>query len=288
MLSDEDLLKLYRDKSFPGAFSGARNFQLFLKTDLNEDVPLSRIYTLLKQEPYYIISQRPIRKFPRRKFDVGGYGMLMQCDLAFMFSKNDYKYFLTVVDVFSQKIWAEPLKTKNTKEVQMAFEKIFLEVNAPISKLESDQGTEFVGLRAFFKKHNILFKLKYGKNKASWSEHAIYLIKKKMYMMLRAEIKDDWLEMLPHAVKALNERHLKSLGYISPIDIQSELDDVVVREAQKKTNINVYHQPNWKQQNENQANYEKSNNPLQVGQFVYLDKKEEIFNKSFHAQVSFF
>ena len=135
---------------------------------------------MFKKEPFYIISQRPIRRFPRRKFDVGGYGQLVQTDLAFMFEKGGYKFILVVVDVFSQKIWAEPLMDKSTKTVKVAFEKIFKQVNAPVTELQSDQGTEFTGLKQYFKDKKILFRLKYGKNKASWAEHAIFLLKKKI------------------------------------------------------------------------------------------------------------
>ena len=288
MLSDEELMELYRDKTFPGAYSGARNFQMFLKMDKNENVSLRRIYDLLKKEPHYIISQRPIRKFPRRKFDVGGYGQLLQTDLAFMFEKNGYKFILVVVDVFSQKIWAVPLKDKSTREVRPAFEKIFEEANTPITEIQSDQGTEFTGLREFFKQKKILFRLKYGKNKASWAEHAIYLIKRKMYQMMRAEISDNWLNYLPYAVNALNQRHLRALGFMSPSDIKSELDDALVRKAQEENNVAVYHQPNYKEQNQNQEDYKNSTNPFQVGQHVYLDNKEQVFNKSFFSQVKYF
>ena len=46
MLSDEDIIEKYRDINFAGAFSEARNFQVFLKTELNEDIPLTRIYQI--------------------------------------------------------------------------------------------------------------------------------------------------------------------------------------------------------------------------------------------------
>ena len=69
MLTDQEIEDLYRDKTFYGSFSGALNFQTFLKTQLNEDVSLKRIYSILKKMPFYVISQRPIRRFPRRKYD---------------------------------------------------------------------------------------------------------------------------------------------------------------------------------------------------------------------------
>ena len=67
MLSDEQILNLYKDTDFTGAWSGARTFKLFLKFDKNENVSLRRIYKILKQIPLYVMNQRRIRRFPRRR-----------------------------------------------------------------------------------------------------------------------------------------------------------------------------------------------------------------------------
>ena len=91
---------------------------------------------------------------------------MVESDIAFMFEKNNYKYILVSVDCFSHKIFAEPLKTKSSSEVQGAFQILLNQFNAPISTLATDQGTEFIGLKSFFKKNNIRLILKRGKNKA--------------------------------------------------------------------------------------------------------------------------
>lgn len=140
MLTDQEIEDLYRDKTFYGSFSGALNFQTFLKTQLNEDISLKRIYSILKKMPFYVISQRPIRRFPRRKYDLAGFGSLLQADLAVMFEKNGYKYFLVLCDVFSRHLFVEALKDKTAESVKKALEKIFDSFPTPISKLETDQG----------------------------------------------------------------------------------------------------------------------------------------------------
>ena len=140
MLTDQEIEDLYRDKTFYGSFSGALNFQTFLKTQLNEDVSLKRIYSILKKMPFYVISQRPIRRFPRRKYDLAGFGSLLQADLAVMFEKNGYKYFLVLCDVFSRHLFVVALKDKTAESVKKAMEKIFDSIPTPITKLETDQG----------------------------------------------------------------------------------------------------------------------------------------------------
>lgn len=111
-LSDSEIKDLYQDETFPGSFAGARVFQQFLKTEKNENVSLSRIYSILKSLPNYMYTLRPMRKFPRRSYDVKGYLELVQCDLAQMYEFNGMKYFLLVTDIFSSRIWCEPLPSK--------------------------------------------------------------------------------------------------------------------------------------------------------------------------------
>jgi len=141
MWTDEEIIEKYRDKNFGGSFSGARTFQTFLKTDYNLDISLNRLYSILKTLPFYVISQRPIRKFPRRPYSVAGYGSLLQCDLAVMFEKDGWKYFLVVVDVYSRKLFVELLKDKSAPTVKKAFVKIFATFSTPITSIETDEVT---------------------------------------------------------------------------------------------------------------------------------------------------
>jgi hypothetical protein len=63
MLSDEDIIEKYRDINFAGSFSGARNFQVFLKTELNEDIPLTRIYQILKNSLFMLFHKSQLEDF---------------------------------------------------------------------------------------------------------------------------------------------------------------------------------------------------------------------------------
>lgn len=82
MLSDEDILRYYKDETFPGSFASGKVLQLFLKTELNEDVSLPRIYKVLQTQPFYVYQLRQRKRFPRRKYDVKRYLELLQADLV--------------------------------------------------------------------------------------------------------------------------------------------------------------------------------------------------------------
>lgn len=285
MLTDEDIIKLFRNPEFKGSFSGMKNFQIFLKTDLNENVSLQRLYNVIKNYPDYIYQLKPIRKFPTRNYVTDSFGELMEIDLGFMPTFNLFRYFLCLVDVFSWHIWCVALKKKNGPVVGKALEKVFDEINSPITKIQADSGTEFIGNKDVFIKHKILFKTKHLKNKAAMAEHAIYLVKRKLYMIMRSEKSKNWVKYLPIAVKLLNERHVKKIGNLAPGNINSMFDDEKVRQAVKAQNAPQAEEPNWHEQNRLQAEYEKSNG-FQKNDFVYLDYKEKTFAKSFDLKIS--
>jgi hypothetical protein len=104
-ISDEELLQLWKDPKFSGSFRGVKTFQTLLKTDRNIDVSENRLYQVLKKEPLYLVHLQPQRKFERRHYDVRYYGELVQADIAYMVTFNEYKYFLLLTDCFSSKIF---------------------------------------------------------------------------------------------------------------------------------------------------------------------------------------
>ena len=173
MLSDEDLLKLWRDPSLSGSYRGARTFQVLLKTDLNIDVPLSRIYKILAVDQIYLLHKRPIKKFERRKYIVHNYGELCQMDIAHMFTheETNFRYFLLLVDVFSSKIFTIPLKSRDVEEVIKALKKIIYQFKAPIYEIQADRESAFISkeFKNFLKKENIVYRPKFGKNKGMFT-----------------------------------------------------------------------------------------------------------------------
>lgn len=285
MLSDEEILKLYQDPTFPGSFSGVKNLKHFIKTDLGETVTEQRLYNVLKTLPNYIYQLKPIRKFPVRNYVSESFGELMEIDLGFMAPFNKFRYFLCLVDVFSWHIWAVALRKKSGPVVGKALEATFDSIKSPITKIQADSGTEFIGNKKLFEKRHIIFQTKHLRNKAAMAEHAIYLVKRKLYLLMRSEKTENWVKLLPIAVNLLNQRPLKKIGNLAPGSINSMLDDVKVREAQKDNCIKVYEEPNYKIQNEAQESYEKTAG-FQINDFVYLDYKEKTFAKSFDQKLS--
>lgn len=69
------------------------------------------------------------RNFTRRRVIVKGIDDLWQCDLVEMIpyakENKNYKYLLTIIDVFSKFAWAVPIKSKSAENVVTALNNVF-------------------------------------------------------------------------------------------------------------------------------------------------------------------
>ena len=210
----------------------------------------------------------------------------MQADIAYMFEFNNFKYFLLVVDCFSSKIFTVPLKNKDSGSVCKAFQIILEQFQAQVYEIQTDKGKEFLGpCKKLFLEKNIVYRTKIGRNKANFAEYYIYLVKKKLYMLLRGILSQDWPTHLVEVTKALNNTPIKKLGWLKPNSIQSEIDSQRVRTAKNIHQISTFTEPSFQVQEANQTAYEKSSNTFQVKDYVYLDFDEKLFDKSFDVSV---
>ena len=101
-ISDKQILELWSNIDFLGAFRGVHYFQILLKTDLGIDVSESRLYRVLQNEPIFLMHQRKYRPIKRRTYITHSYGSLVQADCAYMVpdETTKQKFFLLVVDVY--------------------------------------------------------------------------------------------------------------------------------------------------------------------------------------------
>ena len=89
------LVALWSDVSFPGSFSGLRNFQAALKFEKNFDFSIDQIREALRDHPNYLMHIPSRKHFPRRTYNsVHGYGNLFEADLAQMPKYQGYIYIL--------------------------------------------------------------------------------------------------------------------------------------------------------------------------------------------------
>jgi len=162
MLTDEEVHKLWHSPDFEGSYRGLRTFQVILKTNLNEDISLKRLHDILSQDSLYLIHQRTVRNFPRRKYYVHSYGELCQMDIAVMFpdKESGYRYFLLLVDIFSTKVFTVPLKSREVNDIIAGLRKIIVDFKSQIFEIQADREASFLALafKKFLKEQNIIFR----------------------------------------------------------------------------------------------------------------------------------
>ena len=65
-ISNDEILKLWHSVLFSGSFSGIKTFQTCLKLEKDIDISESRLYSILKKDPLFIIHQKRQKELDRR------------------------------------------------------------------------------------------------------------------------------------------------------------------------------------------------------------------------------
>lgn len=99
-----------------------------------------------------------------------------------MKSFNSFRYFLVLIDAYTNKIFSIAMRRKTAAVVGKALEHILDSIPSPITKLQSDYGGEFIGLKSLYLRRSILFSTRHSSNKAALAEHAVFLIKVNYYL----------------------------------------------------------------------------------------------------------
>lgn len=284
---DKKILELWKSPLFSGSFTGIRTFQAVLKLEKNIDVSRTYLTKLLSQEPIFVIHQRKHQNFERRKVSLHNYGELVQCDLAQMFNFNGYIYFLLLIDCYSSKLFVKPLKNKKSETVTKALEEIIISFKSQIYVLESDRGSEFTArdTKNLFKKYNIVYKSKFGQNKAMFAERYIYLVKRRLYMLLRSKLSKNWVKYLPMVIQSLNNLPIKKLGFLKPKNIVSEKSSVYVDKALEKYSIMKVKQPTFEEQLQNEHFDSVNFKTFKIGDYVYKQFNVKLFEKKYNIAV---
>lgn len=116
------------------------------------------------------------------------------------------------------------------------------------------------------------------------AEHGVYEVKRKLYLLMRHYRTKDWVRLLPDAVQLLNARPMTRNGGVPPAEINSFLQDPIIRSARLAHHIDP-NEPDRKEEIKNEEQQKTSSDSFKVGSLVFLDKKSKVFDKSFELQV---
>jgi len=278
---DKELKYLYYDKTSPVAFTGKNAVIPVLFENLknknvqfkNKKIVLALIDDWFSQNRAHAVHKTQKKKFKRSNVIVKGIMSQLQMDLvdmqSFVKENKGYRYILTLIDVFSKKAWAFPIKDKGGQEVRRTLEKFFKSLEKLPEKIQSDKGQEFRNklVQALFDKNNIEhFSTENQETKAQVVERFQGTLQKALYKMFSVHGNHNWIEHLDAVMNGYNSRYHSSIG-MKPNQVTPENE------------INVVTWMNCK--NPPTARVKKH---FKKGQIVLIAKASRTFTKGYKAQ----
>ena len=175
-------------------------------------IPMRVIIKWLESQQLYTMYKPVFRKkIKSRKIVVNAINELWDIDLAdlseYELYNENVKYLLTVLDVFSRKIYAIPLKNKTGLNIINGLSLLFKNVGIP-KKIRSDRGTEFTAkivqdyLKPLTKQYFAT-----GPQKAAYVESAIKELKKRISKHIIYNNDKHYLDHLQDIVNDINNSY---------------------------------------------------------------------------------
>lgn len=132
---------------------------------------------------------------------------------------RNFKYILTVIDIFSKYAWAVPIKTKTGKEVTSAMASILSAGNVP-KNIHSDMGKEFfnVDFKSLMRQHSINHYTTFSTKKAAIVERFNRTLKSNMWRRLHLRGSYKWVDILNDLVYSYNRTKHRTIK-MRPLDV---------------------------------------------------------------------
>ena len=218
----------------------------------------------------YTLHKLARKKFATQRVIVGGIAELEQADLMDMVGilahNNGMRYILVVIDCFSRKAWAEPLKTKGGSDVVNAFKKIYQRTVTP-ENISSDRGQEFrnILVQNYFAEQDMVHILSYGNAKSQFVERLIRTLKALLWRYFSHNKTYKFYDILPRLMDEYNNRYHTSI-HMSPNNVTAG--------NEKDVFMTLYGDLE-------QGVYNKQQSIFNVGDLVRISKWKHAFKKSY-------
>lgn len=186
---------------------------------------------------------KPARKnFPRRHVTIKGLHDLFQVDLVDMRAYSDQnkglKYLLTVVDAFTKRAWAIPLKTKSGKEVAGVTRKLLENLDQPPRYWQADDGSEFYNkdVKKVLAEFGVKLYSSFSHLKASIIERFNRTLKTKMWREFTLQGNYRWYDVVDRLIDEYNKKVHRTTG-LPPIAVNKRNEKKVLRRMKENLHL---------------------------------------------------
>ena len=195
---------------------------------LNGKVSPKKVNQWLEGTETYTLHKPARKNFSRRKYIVGGINSLLQADLSDLPSLSKYndgfRYVLFIIDVFSKRLFAKPLKTKSAVEVSQAVKNFLDSAQPPVISIQTDLGKEFMNsnFKSIMKEFGINhYTSKNQQIKASHVERVQRTIKDRVFRYFTHNNTQRYIDVLSDIVDSYNNTPHQSHG-VSPNSVNHD------------------------------------------------------------------
>ncbi|KAL3109923.1 hypothetical protein niasHT_016539 [Heterodera trifolii] len=261
---------LYKDLSSPVAFTSVESLlreaqksqRKISRTDVQNYLASQRTYTLHRQ------AKRRYRRLPTL---ASGLHTEWQADLAIFdrLAKQNrgYKYLLVCIDTLSRQVFVEPVKTKTSANMIIAFGRIFKRSKYIPWKVLTDQGKEFTAraVQHFFRAKDVehFCMLTSPQFHAGMAERANRSIKERLYRYFTERNTYKWIDVVQDIVRAINHSPNSSIG-MRPAEVNFKNAEALRQKLHNAAKNVVRRQPRYR-----------------VGDRVRIEKYKHVFQKGY-------
>ncbi len=228
------IIKLYKTPGHPIAFSAPNTVYRFFKKRVPIDVIKSAlehtdVYSLHREykrpktyNPYYTVQRR--KQFQADLIDIA----------ALRRSNRGVNYILIIIDLFSRRVWAHPLKRKTAVETRDALSswiQLMKNEGSDPTVFTTDAGKEFVNreVKHLMRTNHIKLIQTMNINKAAVCERANKSIQILIYKYLTDKGTTTYIDVLPQIITTYNKRRHRTLNYHSPNFADNPRNEVKIR-----------------------------------------------------------
>ncbi|PIC30689.1 hypothetical protein B9Z55_021847 [Caenorhabditis nigoni] len=209
----------------PCAFTSVANVHNFLKPRF-KNLKYDQVEKVLEDVESFTLHRPTRKKFPRLKTMAAGVYTQLQIDLADMSKYKTHNdgttFLLTIMDIFSRRLFVKPLKSKGGKEVASALSQIFEEMGSTPITVYSDEGKEFYNTEVsrLFKKEGVKHISPKSDLKCAVVERANRTLKTRLAKFMTQKYNYRYINVLQSVVKGINNSVNRGIGK-KPVDVEN-------------------------------------------------------------------
>lgn len=236
---DKALETIYFDITRPGGYSSLNRLYSEAKKQGVANITRDAVRKFLERQAAFTLHRNRNVHFPRSRVIAAGVAQEYDLDLAdvsrFQAQNKHIRFIIILIDVFSRKVYVEPITSKDTRHVIDGMEKIFSRMHKLPKSIRHDKGGEFENaqFKQLLEKNNINNFVAVGRLKANYAERFIGTLRKKLAAYMTQERTRVYLPILQPTIEAYNNSEHSSIG-MAPNDVTKGNEALVWR-------YNYYH-----------------------------------------------